>query len=87
MTPRLDTVVSEFKDANGNFGYMFVNYSEPSLRLAGNVIVNFSSFINKAVVYIDGEKSVVDVKDNKIMLNLTAGGSVFLYPYYEGGAK
>ena len=87
VTARLDTVVSEFKDANGNVGYMFVNYSEPSLQLSGNVIVNFSSVINKAVLYVDGEKKVVDVKDSKLVLDLSAGGSVFLYPYYEGGAK
>ena len=87
VTARLDTVVSEFKDANGNFGYMLVNYSEPSMQLSGKVIVNFSSVINKAVLYVDGEKSVVDVVDSKIILDLSAGGSVFLYPYYEGGAK
>ena len=66
---------------------MFVNYSEPSLQLSGKAIVNVSSFINKAVVYVDCEKSVIDVKDNKLVLDLSAGGSVFLYPYYEGGTK
>ena len=85
IVARLDTVVSEFKDANGNKAYMFVNYSEPGLGLSGDVFVNFSSKVNKAVIYQNGEKKVVDVENNKLKLTLDAGGGAFVYPVYEGG--
>lgn len=84
VTARLDTVVSEFKDANGNLGYMFVNYSEPSKGLTGDVIMNFSKKINKALVIQNGEKSIVDVTNNKLRITLEAGGGAFVYPVYDG---
>ncbi|MBQ9734422.1 MAG: hypothetical protein IJV95_01055 [Clostridia bacterium] len=86
VNARLDTVVSEFKDANGNLGYMFVNYSEPSKGLTGDVIMNFSKKINKALIYQNGEKRVVDVTNNKLRITLEAGGGAFVYPVYTMGA-
>ena len=79
---RLDTVVSEFKDAQGNYGYMFVNYSEPSKGLTGDVLVSFSQKANKAVIYQNGQTKVVDVNNNKLRITLEAGGGAFVYPVY-----
>ena len=85
IVARLDTVVSEFEDVNGNKAYMFVNYSEPSKGLEGDIFVNFSHKVNKAVIYQNGVKTVVDVQNNKLKLTLEAGGGAFVYPVYEGG--
>lgn len=84
ITARLDTLVSEFKDEGGNVGYMVVNYSEPSKGLTGDVIINFAKKTNKAIIYQNGNKSVVDVKDNKLKITLEAGGGAFVYPAYVG---
>lgn len=87
VVARLDTVVTEMQDKDGNKGYMLVNYTEPSFARANEVMVYFSNKVNKAVVYADGERKVVDVKDNRLMLTLPAGGGAFVYPVYEGVAK
>ncbi len=84
---RLDTVISEMKDANGNLGYMVVNYTEPSIPREDQVMLYFSKKVNKAVIYSAGERKVVDVKNNRMMLELPAGGGAFVYPVYEGGAN
>ena len=87
VVARLDTVVGEFKDANGNKGYMITSYSDPAHGLANYVNVFFANNINKAVVCQDGEIKVVEVKNNKMQLKLSAGGGAFVYPYLEGGAN
>ena len=83
VTARLDTIVSEMEDKQGNKGYMVVNYSEPSLGLTDLVNVYFGKKVNKAVIYINGERSVVDVKQDALQLSLGAGEGAFVYPVYD----
>ena len=80
---RLDTVVSEMADKDGNVGYMVVNFSEPSKALTDFVKVYFSKKVNKAIVVQDGVKTVVDVNDDMMQLTLGAGSGAFVYPVYE----
>ena len=77
---RLDTVISEFEDGENNVSYMVLNYSEPSLGQTDFVNITFSENISKAVVYIKGERSVVDVKENMLTLEIGAGDAAFVYP-------
>lgn len=84
VSSRLDTLISELQDKDGNKGYMVVNYSEPSFGQTDYVNISFSKKINKAVIYIDGVRSVVDVADSKLQLKLGAGSGAFVYPVYEG---
>lgn len=83
VTARLDTIVSEMEDKDGNKGYMIVNYSEPSLGLKDLVNVYFGKSVNKAVVYINGERKIVDVKQDALQLSLGAGEGAFVYPVYD----
>lgn len=83
VTARLDTIVSEMEDKQGNKGYMVVNYSEPSLGLTDLVNVYFGKKVNKAVVYINGERSVVNVEQDALQLSLGAGEGAFVYPVYD----
>ena len=80
VTARLDTVVSEFKDLNGNVGYMVVNYSEPSKNLTDNVLLKFSQKTNKVLICKNGEISVSSVNGNSASISLQAGEGAFIYP-------
>lgn len=77
-----DTIISEMKDANGNKGYMVVNYSEPSQNLTDTVDISFEDQIQKAIIYHNGTKSVVNVENNALTLDLAAGEGAFVYPIY-----
>lgn len=83
VNARLDTVITEMKDKDGNFGYYAVNYSEPSLNQTDYVNVTFSKKVNKAIVYINGERTVAEVKDGVMQIVLGAGQGAFVYPVYE----
>ena len=77
-----DTIISEMKDSDVNKGYMIVNYSEPSQNLTDKVDLVFEARIRKAIIYHNGVKTVVDVKNNALALNLAAGEGAFVYPIY-----
>ena len=83
ITCRLDTVVSEMKDKDDNKAYIVLNYSEPSLGLTDMVNVYFDKQVNKAVIYINGERTVVNVKENAMQLKLGPGEAAFVYPVYD----
>lgn len=80
VNARLDTVISEMQDKNGNKGYMVVNFSEPSFGQTDYVNLTFNSNVKKAVVYIEGVPTTVDVVDGALQLKLGAGGGAFVYP-------
>lgn len=77
---RLDTVITEMQDKNGNKAYYAVNFSEPSLGQTDYVTIEFASGVTKALVYIEGNPETVDVVNGKIQLKLVAGGGAFVYP-------
>ncbi len=80
---RLDTVVSEMKDKSNNKAYAIMNYSEPTKGQIDAVNVYFNSLINKAVIYVNGEKKVVDVNNNVLSLDVGPGEMAFVYPVYN----
>lgn len=77
-----DTIISEMQDSENNKGYMVVNYSEPSQNLTDSVSLTFEDQIQKVIIYHNGVKTVVNVKDNALTLNLAAGEGAFVYPVY-----
>lgn len=87
ITCRLDTLVSEMEDENGNKGYMVVNYSEPAAGLTDAINIYFGKKVNKAVVYINGERTVLDVQENAMKLKLKAGEGAFVYPVYDAEGR
>ena len=47
------------------------------------VNVYFDKQVNKAVIYINGERTVVNVKENAMQLKLGPGEAAFVYPVYD----
>ena len=73
-----------FNDVDGNDGIMVVNYNETSLNLTDEVTLNFdSSKYNKAICYVGGKKTVVNLSSGKLNLELGVGEGVFVIPYAE----
>ncbi len=75
------TVVSEFKDAYGNYAYMAVNATEPSKGETATVNFTFSG-ASKAVVYRNGEASVETLSSGALTVALGAGEGAFCIPIY-----
>lgn len=76
---RLDTLVGEFRDDNGRYGYMLVNYTEPTNHKIDYVDLTFKN-ARKALVYQGGDAKVYDVEDSKLQLRIEAGDAAFAIP-------
>lgn len=78
-----DTLFGYFTDAEENAGFMLVNYNETSEEITDNVTLRFNPDykFNKALCYIGGVKTVLDVKDNALDITLGVGEGVFVIPY------
>lgn len=76
---RLDTLIGEFEDEKGNYGYMVVNYTEPTNHKIDYVDITFKD-ATKALVYQGGESKVYDVEDNQLQLRIEAGDAAFVIP-------
>lgn len=81
---RLDTLIGEFLDENGNYGYMVVNYTEPTNHKIDYVDMTFEN-AQKALVYQGGASMVYDVEDNRLQLRLEAGDGAFVIPLKAQG--
>lgn len=76
---RLDTLVGEFTDKDGRYGYMLVNYTEPTNHKIDYVDLTFKD-ARKALVYQNGESKVYDVEENQLQLRIEAGDGAFVIP-------
>lgn len=74
-----DTLVGVFRDKNGYDGFMFVNFNDPFYRKSDTVTVRFNN-ATKAVVYVRGEREVVDLADGTLTYKLTSGDAAFVIP-------
>jgi len=83
ITADHDTLVGVMQDKDGNPGFMLVNYNETAKKKSGNVTLTFNN-AQKALVYRNGVKSLVEVKNNTLTLPLGVGEGVFVIPF---GAK
>ncbi len=76
-----DSLISEFKDeSNGYYGYMAVNFSEPTLGRTSEATLQFDSGVSKVVVYANGVRSVQHVSDGTYEVQIPSGGAVFVIP-------
>ena len=79
VTATQDTLVGQFKDADGNDGLMVTNYTDP-LDLADDIVsFNFKN-ANRAMVYRGGKRKIYEVKDGKLDVRLAPGEGVFVIP-------
>lgn len=76
---RLDTLIGEFQDADGRYGYMLVNYTEPTNHKIDYVDLTFKD-AKKVLVYQNGEPTVYDADNNQLQLRIEAGGAAFAIP-------
>ena len=78
-----DTLFGYFVDAEENAGFTLVNYNETSEAITDNVSLRFNPDykFNKALCYIGGVKTVLDVKNNTLDITLGVGEGVFVIPY------
>lgn len=74
-----DTLVGEFKAADGNYALMISNYTEPTDLLKDEVSITFQN-ANRALVYKNGVRTVYEVKKNKVNIKLAAGEGAFVIP-------
>ena len=76
-----DSLISEFADeVNGYYGYMAVNFSEPTLGRTSEVTMQFDTGVSKVVVYTNGVRSVQSVSNGAYEVQIPAGGAVFVIP-------
>ena len=76
-----DTIVGCFENAGGYQGFMAVNFTDPTLKKTDKVTLSFGGGVNKALVYVKGAESEVELAEGKLELNLAPGEGVFAVPY------
>ncbi|MDE5896699.1 MAG: hypothetical protein K2H43_02655, partial [Clostridia bacterium] len=76
-----DIIAGQFLDAEGYPAYMIANASSPFEQKTATVTLTFDSSVTKATVYRRGEKRTVDVKNNRLTLELASGEGDFVIPY------
>ena len=79
VTATEDCLIGGFKDAEGNNGYIIVNYGEPTDGKKNTVSIEFDSAAGVAA-YRYGMEAVYGIADNKTELTLEAGEGMFLLP-------
>lgn len=75
-----DVLVGVFSDKDGRDGYMVVNFTDPGKELSNTVTLSVSS-VHNAIVVLNGQKTIVPVKNGKITINLNSGEGCFVIPY------
>ena len=76
-----DTFAGVFKDDEGRDGFMFLNYDTPTSKEINTVEIQFRN-CTQVVVYVNGERKQVEVKNGAISLDLKAADAAFIIPLY-----
>ena len=79
VTSTEDVLVSLARDSANNCAYTVVNYNETTLGKTNRVTMQFKS-ARYAVVYRCGEKTVVELDNRKLELQLGVGEGVYVIP-------
>lgn len=74
-----DLIIGAFEDLAGNQAFMVVNFSDPGEETACKAEISFNS-VSSAVVYKNGERSVVETSGGVLSLDLEAGNGAFVVP-------
>lgn len=74
-----DTLIGRFTGKNDEIGLMVTNFSDPKDGKTDTVELTLKE-ANKAVVYVNGERTVMDVTGGKITVELAAGEAAFVIP-------
>lgn len=74
-----DSIIGQFKDADGNDGLIVTNYTDPLDKIDNIVSFDFKN-ANRAIIYRGGERKIYEVKDGKLDIRLSPGEGVFVIP-------
>ena len=80
VTNKEDLLIGSFLDKNGYDGFMLVNYSDPAQNLDNAVEIRFNN-ASKAVVFANGERTVVELDGGTYKATLHAGEGHFVIPF------
>lgn len=74
-----DMLIGTFEDENGYDGFLFATYNDPYYQKYNEIHVEFRS-AKKAVVYFNGERSVVELNNGVFDYEIGAGDILFVIP-------
>ena len=74
-----DTLIGQFKDAEGRDGLIVTNFTDPIYQLKDTISFSFQD-ANRAMVYRRGERKIYEVKDNQLEITLSPGEGIFVIP-------
>lgn len=81
VTAVQDTLVGEFNDKDGNYGYVVANFADPYFEEESDSSVTLAfRNANRAIVCKNGEIKTYQVTDNTLTINLDAGEGAFVVP-------
>ena len=78
-TEDTSVVIGCMKDAVGYDGYMIANANNPANDMATTVTVQFEQ-ATRAVVYIDGKQTIVNLENGSYEVTIPSGEGVFVIP-------
>ena len=78
-----DTLIGQFRDAEGNKGFVVANFADPyyGKESADTVTINFEH-ANRAIICRGTDVKTYEVTDNTLTLNLQAGEGAFVVPVW-----
>lgn len=79
-TSEKDIVIGHFEDGNQNAGIMITNLTAPYVDESTKVDIEFESKYTGALVIVDGEESIYDLKKGKLSIDVESGRGVFIIP-------
>ena len=80
ISTSLDTIVGRFTGANDEVGVMITNFSDPDVITANDEVTVKFKEANKAIVYVDGVRSVCDLNNGVLDIDIAPGSAAFVIP-------
>ena len=80
VTNKEDLLIGSFLDKNGYDGFMLVNSGDPAKNLENAIEIGFND-ASKAVVYANGERTVVELDGGTYKATLQSGEGQFVIPF------
>ena len=75
-----DIIIGQFTDADENYAYMVTNATEPFEPEIANVSLTFDKDCNVVMVIKKGERSMVELKDHVLNMEIGSGEGYFVVP-------
>ncbi len=79
MTAERDLLAGVFADEDGYDGFLFTTYNDPYYQKYNQISVEFNN-ASKALLYLNGQRQVIDLEDGALNWDLAAGDILFAIP-------